>query len=479
MKKFKLLFLLSLLTFGTMPYCWTNTFNEINAVALPAPINVVASDFETNAVFVTWEYPHDMTYIFFEVYRSTTPYGTFTKIGICYETEWIDSEAWPTIKPPQNVSASSSYSNGILISWSDPVLLPKSYYYKIKAREAGGQNRTSAYSPMDVGSMLDYLDTQSARIFVSESALGPYSLLADNLPSPATGTSTYWHNPLLPATTKYYRITVSLLYSLKPSDQSTIIIGSTITPTLTGPSLVCTNNTTFYLNGTPPGSTVSWTKSTNLTIVSSDYSSCTVTSNGSQLGWIEAIISGVPNPLRKDVWVGPPVTDYVSGPLSGYIYNSYYFNAYPPKDYLAEASYYWSVSPTADLYPDYSGANIYFYYPSGYQVTVQASNSCGSSNMVYTWIDIYDNGYYSLSPNPASTEVTITVTKSNSEQSSLINENIIYEVSIYNMYGMLQTQKKYMGDKFTIPVYNLKEGSYFVKINNGQSVISKQLIIKR
>ncbi len=474
MKTMILIALSILINLSSLQWCIASKITESEFEQLPAPINVTASDFEPGAVYVYWEYPHDMTYIIFEVYRSTSAYGTYKKIGYCYETYWVDTEAWPTIKAPQNISASTTYSDGILLSWSSPVYQLKYYYYKIKAKEIGGQNRTSAFSVVASGKMLDYLDTQSARIFVADNALGPYTLLAENQPCPLSGVSTFWHTPLGIGTSKYYRMSVSTYITHKPSDLSSIASGSTVVPTLTGPTLVCSYNSTFYLNGAPSGSSVQWNTSANINIVDYSTISCTVTSNGNGIGWIQVTVEGLPAPLIKEAWVGAPITNYVSGPESGFTYNTYYFSVYPSYDGRSEATYYWYLSPLYDnqIFPYYDHADIAFYSSGSYQIAVNAINSCGSSEWATGYIDIEDNYYYTLSPNPANSEFTINV----------INDkdpgNIIYKVKIIDLQGTLRKQISRSGSAFTIPISDLPSGQYIVNINNNIRSTSLNLFVK-
>ena len=61
----------------------------------------------------------------------------------------------------------------------------------------------------------------------------------------------------------------------------------------------------------------------------------------------------------------------------------------------------------------------------------------------------------------------------------LTDFNAVYDVSIHDMNGVLQGRKEYSGDCFTIPVDNLKDGNYLIRIDNGKFVSVKQVIIKR
>lgn len=252
---------------------------------------------------------------------------------------------------------------------------------------------------------------------------------------------------------------------------------------ITGSYPVCSSPTTYNINYLPSGATVSWNKSYNINFVSSTTSSYTCTGTAGETGWIEANISGICTPatLRVNVWVGPPSLSYISGPEYGQIYNTYYFSAYPSWEPSSGANYSWYLNPLNDnnVRPSYSNADISFYSSGDYQVAAQATNSCGSSGWATANIHIEGGGYYSISPNPATNEVTVTVKQNVLAKAGEIPENnLIYTVSIYNMYGILQNQDKYSGDRFTISVSNLKNGNYFIRISNGKTTSNHQLIIK-
>ncbi|MFZ2339269.1 MAG: T9SS type A sorting domain-containing protein [Bacteroidales bacterium] len=96
------------------------------------------------------------------------------------------------------------------------------------------------------------------------------------------------------------------------------------------------------------------------------------------------------------------------------------------------------------------------------------------------YILISENGLdYIVSPNPASATVTISVVTAVAGAVNLPDINAVYDVSIHDMNGVLQSRKEYSGDRFTIPVNNLKDGNYLIRIDNGKSVSVKQLIINR
>ncbi|GAH15323.1 unnamed protein product, partial [marine sediment metagenome] len=63
---------------------------------------------------------------------------------------------------------------------------------------------------------------------------------------------------------------------------------------VTGPSIVCTSNSTFTLHNRPSGTTVNWTKSSNLSYVSgqgTDNYTVKAYSSASGTGWVQAAIT--------------------------------------------------------------------------------------------------------------------------------------------------------------------------------------------
>jgi len=262
-------------------------------------------------------------------------------------------------------------------------------------------------------------------------------------------------------------------------------------PYLTGSYLVCPTNTPYTLNDLPSGCSVSWNKSSNITIVSSNSTSCTVVSNGNSSGWIEAIITGTINTtIHKDLWVGKFESTAVSGTAAVCPNSIYTYTAQVPGGHSSSYSYSWT-------YP----SNWYFYSQSQNTITLQTpgspqygtvrvsiTNCAGASG--YSGITVYPRsgcgGYFMLFPNPASTEVTISVadlTSSsddiNHELSTVSSVQSNYSVKIYNSQGSLMGSFIRSGKSFSVPLHNLQNGTYTVEVSNGKIKDTNQLIIKR
>lgn len=146
------------------------------------------------------------------------------------------------------------------------------------------------------------------------------------------------------------------------------------------------------------------------------------------------------------------------------------------------ASYQWSY-PSDWIYDYGMGTNsivleIPSYYPSSSgTVRVVAYDACGSN---LSTLDVYNTcgGYYMMSPNPASTSLTVTAKTITSKGEK--SEKSIEEVNIYEQTGNLKKHQKFAKTKsVNIDVSSLKAGIYFVEIVDGTFKERQKLIIAR
>lgn len=259
---------------------------------------------------------------------------------------------------------------------------------------------------------------------------------------------------------------------------------------ISGNTLLCQSpNTTFTYSNPPAGTTVTWTKSSKLEYISgqsTNFYTVRAYSWASGPGWVKASLNSACEGLKYNVWVGPPTLE-VTGPSEGYTYNTYTFYADPIGPYSSASNYNWVLNPEYGNhvynYGDY--ADIAFYDPyDGYQVLARAQNTCGTGNYAVWNIFIYNYWEeYSISPNPASEIVTISVAKSSisnptAKELKAEDLNKTYTIRIFDFYGNLHFSCIRSGESFTIPVSNLRDGNYFVQINAGKRISNLKLVIK-
>lgn len=156
----------------------------------------------------------------------------------------------------------------------------------------------------------------------------------------------------------------------------------------------------------------------------------------------------------------------------------------------------------ADVFGD---VNNYRWYIDGqflehtYEPVLSTYNwQCGEHNLQvqavtpYGVTDIWSNssdywglcsGYYmSLSPNPASDYVEVSITQESTKVSTASINNTVnntYTVRVLNSYGTQVYNSLKSSNKFNIPISNLNEGIYIVEVSDGKNVNLKQLLVKK
>jgi hypothetical protein len=269
-----------------------------------------------------------------------------------------------------------------------------------------------------------------------------------------------------------------------------------VQPTITGSYLVCPTNTTYYLNSVPSGSTITWDKSSNLTIVSSTSTSCTVSPNGTGDGWIKATLTQGCS-VTMNVWIGAFSSGSisVSGTAAVCPNSLYTYTAQVPGGHSSSYSYSWTYPSGWTLY-NQNQNTIQLYTPSspgGGTVRVSVTNCGGSSG--YSGITVYPRSgcgrYFMIYPNPASDNITITLDANFSSNTNSLNneknvdnnysqetEPVNFIIRIYNNQGTLLSSNVRSGNSFNIPLINMRDGTYIIEISDGKTNYRQPLIIK-
>lgn len=266
---------------------------------------------------------------------------------------------------------------------------------------------------------------------------------------------------------------------------------------ISGDTYICTTKTYSAVN-ISGASTYSWTGNKLSTSGSSYSTTATKTSDGE--GWIHADVyspySGTTfGTAKKPIWLGVPSTTYVTmpsqtPPYEGCTNKSHIFHAQPASSVSVQSSYSWEIDPN-NGYISTSGIGEWSYITfyneysvAGYDVKARGINSCGDGPFGEANIWIYECYYFSISPNPASDIVNINRVAACEETDnktlimSSVNVNTTYDIQIMDYYGSLHLQTTKSGDSFTLPVSNLKDGIYFVKITNGKEISNLKFVVK-
>ena len=231
---------------------------------------------------------------------------------------------------------------------------------------------------------------------------------------------------------------------------------------VTGPSIICSSNS--YSLSNMPGGDVTWSESSNLSRLSSQGSiPCSFSAIGLGNGWIKATITnscGNVYSIQKNLTVGPVVSFTWDG-----------VGPYGQVNVTKGSSPYKFYRNGSLIYTSYSNPTTIPFGCSGGLIKVEANTSCGVGSAT----DLIPSGcyplYFTVSPNPAQTEITINnVVQESSKQIETTNENSLkhylsVEVELYEINGNVIKHISFdRNDSMKIDISGLKKGLYFFKI---------------
>jgi len=264
-------------------------------------------------------------------------------------------------------------------------------------------------------------------------------------------------------------------------------------PSMSGSTTILCNNVqrTFSTDITNmPGIEYSWDKGPYIDSVSggAGTSSFTVEGSGDGDSYIDFQLTtqtGFSWSVDNFFYAGKPVLESISGPspypvYKGCIGQPYTFWTSPSRNANSESTYQWMVYggdyDFQYLYQDW--ATVIFYDQTDYYyVMSRAYNTCGYTTWEDKNMQIINCGYFMIYPNPASDIVTIDFI---GPVEDLINHKKPSDITvqILDYSGILYYSANKSGDSFTIPVSNLRDGSYLIIIKYDDKAESLPLIIK-
>ena len=210
-------------------------------------------------------------------------------------------------------------------------------------------------------------------------------------------------------------------------------------PSISGPSSVC-DQATYTVENLPQGATVQWSVSNNNVTLTSGQGTHTATftkfRNGMEIINAEILFNNIRIALlTKETYFGAPSISNIIGeqrvPTGQYAsYRAVISNNAP-----IPSSYQWILNPLNgnSLYGNGTESiDIAFYNPGSYQLVCRATNECGVGDYYTMGIGVYDNLYLTLSPNPATDEVTLQLMETDevSGLSVLSIDRSVYEIQI-------------------------------------------------
>lgn len=259
-----------------------------------------------------------------------------------------------------------------------------------------------------------------------------------------------------------------------------------------GGDLICVSSTKTYATLSISGAGYSWS-GVNLAISGSSNSIVATGSSNGQ-GKITANISspysGTTIKAIANPWIGTPaITNkrvngnpyYESG---AYICPGNHYLNVTPKGTSSAAS--WTVPSGIPYYVSGNELDFTLYSsgPSSLSITAKASNVCGqgANSSFYLMKQSWGcSSFYSVVvyPNPTSDELFIEAVPTGDEPEENFEELVAFEeISIIDEKGKVYLNKKEKGNRTSIITRGIPKGHYFLKIRNGESEITEQIIIE-
>ncbi len=276
-------------------------------------------------------------------------------------------------------------------------------------------------------------------------------------------------------------------------------VGDRYNYSISGPSTIC-SQATYTINNLPEGATVQWNVSRNLSIVTGQGTdSVLVQKRMDGIGIISAVVSinGQDIPLpQKTIQAGTdfPVFALYDAASNmqvqvGTVGSNHYFQATGSNLPAYPADFYWTVvSPNPDEIPmNFSGRQFsYCTNEEGYySISLKINGECGWSaeNTQSIYFQDTNNGFV-LSPNPASSTVTVEVAEETPLNNSAVRMStdtktgsINYTIQLWNSSGLVK-QVETDQPSYQLDLTGVPPGFYYVHVIKDGQTYRRQLVVQ-
>lgn len=311
-------------------------------------------------------------------------------------------------------------------------------------------------------------------------------------PNPISATSFTITGLSAGSTNSYY---VKAVNGAETSANSIIVSTSTLpipTPSFSASDLsMCSNDKTFEINAVPNTDSYTWTVSSPLTI--NGGQTYTTTSNSiivhsavvqgqATISVVANLACGIPsNTITKSFLLGIPTPSIdaelisESGEPTTVQFTTTNYN---------NTTYSWYVNGILQEDEIYNVFQYYFPCRVTKTITCKLTNTCGTSDLSNSSSPTGECTRipeYSVSPNPASSTITISTISTNATSDSPQTTNITFDfVRIFDLQGNLKKSLRFQRtNSSSINVGGLQNGSYIIEIGNAEFTEKHQILIKK
>lgn len=323
--------------------------------------------------------------------------------------------------------------------------------------------------------------TSDCAALVGGCSANPYKNENDNYVTPPNSNQwNHYHNTDI--TSQFAKFIERNILNAQPGNCA----GSTLcnrNPAISGSDVICTTGQ-YQLTNFPQGVSIVWEAQNSRVRIDNGQGTnrIDVTYLSSGLEVIKVTITdacGVSVVRTKTINVGTPVV-YINYSTQGQCYGGYQTWSLQATSPGTVSSWLWTVDnpSSGDWYIDNPTSPFtYVNVSGGGGISVTATNSCGTARTGVTIYSNCDYYRYTISPNPASSAVTVEAKQTDNKEP---NEATITEINIYDPQGMLKKNQKYGKVKkatLTLNIPDLKTGVYIIEIVDGNRKERQQLSV--
>jgi hypothetical protein len=279
--------------------------------------------------------------------------------------------------------------------------------------------------------------------------------------------------------------------------------GCTVTPpqlncagySITGPALLCSGAATYQLNPAMYYTTYNWSIS-NTVAVPDNFHKPTMTLTQSMSGLLDISLAlsrctSNTNNKVKGISVGKVVSGYFSGPSSqgdliedgtgtNYGTEGYYtVHISNPANYTPTWTY---LTGTVSTWYVNAWNELVFYLPASGDAMFQLdiNTDCGPATYYYDFVENGGFGYYTLSPNPASSQINLYVDdrKLSRMKTGRAADQNIQQVIISDKTGNTVLQQRFPANtrNASLNISSLKLDMYTIRVFNGKKWTAMKFI---
>lgn len=267
-----------------------------------------------------------------------------------------------------------------------------------------------------------------------------------------------------------------------------------------GQRLCAGNAITLSIPGLAAGSVVTWATAPagffTITTGSGPTFTTRATAGAAGTGTITATVGPCNSKVSIDVPIGPgePSGRYAVGAFfsgSGAPLRTVNPGGFEKVNITVDAPYNFTFTadPSSVAVSSLGSGQASFYMPtggSGVTITATATNATSGCGVVGHWAFIPAPFRMMVTPNPASTELTVWTTDPASPAAAVARESVAapqaadpvpFDADRYNMYGKKGKTKRSERGRAGLDVRDLPEGLYVVRVGQGKNALSENVQI--